>query len=528
MKAIRSAGTVLIPVMAALYPGLFLYAQNQSEILFSDTLRVLAASVVFALLCVLCFGVLFRRRDTAMLASVFSIVALFSYGHVYRFIKTWEIAGIDVGRHRYLAPLMGLLFLLGLFHIARNEKVRQRLVQWSSVAAIALFSFTLIQIGVSWDDGLQPQEENELENPGVGQPNSEAYPDIFYIILDGYARADVMESVYGYDNSAFLEALEERGFFVAAESVSNYDLTLLSLPSSLNMTYLDDVVAAAGQEGTEREELTDLLRHSLVRETLTDRGYELVAFETGYPRTRIYDADDYLEPVSDGTGMNSFENMLLDTTLFRLFVDAFGSESERIELALYPEYEMHRVRIRFILDSLGEIASRPERSFVFAHIVSPHPPFIFDQNGNSVIYTRPFSMEDGDHYLGNSEDYWERYPDQVAYLNGLVLDAIDAILRESESPPYILLQADHGPGAFLEWSAPEDEDIFSRFAILNAYYFPTQDYGELYSAISPVNSFRVLFNQLFDAGYTLDEDRSYFSPPQEILDFRDVTEIVTQ
>ena len=45
------------------------------------------------------------------------------------------------------------------------------------------------------------------------KPRSEVAekPDIYYLIFDRYARADQLASVYGYDNSAFLAALRQRG-----------------------------------------------------------------------------------------------------------------------------------------------------------------------------------------------------------------------------------------------------------------------------------------------------------------------------
>jgi hypothetical protein len=36
-------------------------------------------------------------------------------------------------------------------------------------------------------------------------------PDIYYIILDGYGRSDVLKNEYGYDNSDFLNASEGFG-----------------------------------------------------------------------------------------------------------------------------------------------------------------------------------------------------------------------------------------------------------------------------------------------------------------------------
>ena len=61
-------------------------------------------------------------------------------------------------------------------------------------------------------------------------------------------------------------------------------------------------------------------------------------------------------------------------------------------------------------------------------------------------------------------------------------------------------------------------------AILNAYYFPDGDYTALYDDITPVNTFRVVFNEYFRAGYRLLEDRCYFSTwhaPYALVDVTD-------
>jgi hypothetical protein len=74
----------------------------------------------------------------------------------------------------------------------------------------------------------------------------ELMPDIYYIILDGHGRADVLAMLYNVDNSTFTNGLEQRGFKVASQSRSNYMRTIQSLSSSLNMSYLDSWSMAMG------------------------------------------------------------------------------------------------------------------------------------------------------------------------------------------------------------------------------------------------------------------------------------------
>ena len=67
-------------------------------------------------------------------------------------------------------------------------------------------------------------------------------PDVYFIVLDGYARADVLQNDLNLDNSPFLDALRKRQFYVADCSMSNYAQTEQSFASSLNMMYLDGII----------------------------------------------------------------------------------------------------------------------------------------------------------------------------------------------------------------------------------------------------------------------------------------------
>ena len=122
-----------------------------------------------------------------------------------------------------------------------------------------------------------------------------------------------------------------------------------------------------------------------------------------------------------------------------------------------------------------------------------------------------------------SEDYAGLYRDQLIFINSQVQVAIDAIIARATRPTVIILQGDHGPGSRLDWEDVEATDVKERMTILNAYYFSDRDNTGLYEEITPVNSFRTIFNLYFDAGYERLPDRSYFSTSSHPYDLIDVT-----
>jgi len=124
--------------------------------------------------------------------------------------------------------------------------------------------------------------------------------------------------------------------------------------------------------------------------------------------------------------------------------------------------------------------------YVFLHIVSPHPPYICDEFGNFKAGRKI------------SEAWWEPKSDylaQLKYINKEVIKFVEEIFKKSSNQPIIIIQSDHGP-----WiSSNSFYEIYeARSKILNSYYIPYNWKNKLYPTITPVNSFRVIFNELFN------------------------------
>jgi len=66
-----------------------------------------------------------------------------------------------------------------------------------------------------------------------------------------------------------------------------------------------------------------------------------------------------------------------------------------------------------------------------------------------------------------------------------------------------------------------------RMRVLNMFYVPDDIRSKLYREITPVNTFRLILDELFDTGYGLVEDKSLFTPIGHAKKtFDDVTEFV--
>jgi hypothetical protein len=344
---------------------------------------------------------------------------------------------------------------------------------------------------------------SELALPEGDQP-----PDIYYIITDAYSRDDYLLSNYGYDNSRFLDALGEMGFYVARCSQSNYAQTDLSLASSLNLSYLEDLGDEFQIGNRDKRGLDRLIREGLVLRELKALGYSVVAFETGFFFTQLEDAEHYYELPKEGTltsffnfrGINEFEALLIQNTGFRLLTDA-ANATGALAWAL-PDFDrprsIYRDRTLYVLGQLEpqQVPALRGPKFVFVHLITPHFPYVIDRAGEFFdVETDPADREP--------------YINQLIYLNGRLEQIFQDILETAETPPIIVLQADHG-------NLDVDGE---RTAILNAYFLPEAEGHKPYPQISPVNTFRLILDNYFGGDYGLLTDQSFYSTYEVPFDF---------
>ena len=496
------------PILWALYPPLALLGQNIEQLAPGTAVRSMLVALLLAGTVLVLSRLVLRDWGKAAAFSSICMIAFFSYGHVYALVEDRQLLGMLVGRHRFLGPLYLLsliAILVGVWKL-RNPRPANQAFTWIGLIMVAL---PLVQItSYKTESYLLTQklqgEELISELADLRLPEDQPPPDIYYIILDTYTRQDVLLEHFGFDNSPFLEALQEYGFTTAGCSQSNYSSTALALTSTLNLTYLPELDERFTPPNTNERELYPYLWNSRVTRVLHQLGYQIVAFDSGYSPTELNQSDVYYSQDSDllgillADGINPYESMVLTTSAGMFVYELSPHIPERLQkfLALETAYVVHRNRILYTLNRLARLGDLAGPKFVFVHILAPHNPFVFGPNGEYVERQTPFTLND-DRDVIAMEDYVKGYVGQVRYLNQRMLSIIDALLAESARTPIILIQGDHGVPRLLA----------QRNTILSSYLLPGSD-GALYDSISPVNTFRVIFNEYFAGELGLLEDRA--------------------
>lgn len=479
---------LLTPFLWALFPSLFLYTNN----IYITPLEVLKAPVLLslagtAILLIIFFFLLKDLHKASLFISCFLII-FFSFEAVSNFFYR------VIGLHELITSL--LLIALLIYFVYRLKKSNSRSISLSLffcfITGVLLVSFQLATI--AWHTTAAAPNLKEDTGQEIYLDPGEEMPDIFYIVVDGYGSREILKDIYMFDNEPFLNKLQQKGFYIADESWSNYSQTILSLASNLNLNYLEKI-AYLPDESNDRRHLINAIKENKIFGLLENKGYHTTSYFTVYSPVNIKQADSFNKDYFHN--LDEFSHYLLNHSWLSIITKEM-------------QYDLYRNSIHYTLQKFPKYINKEKPNFVYAHILPPHPPFAIDSKGEPREVEYKFSLKDGSHFPGTQKDYLEGYIKQVQFLNTQILNMVEEIKKQSEKP-VIIIQADHGPGANLDWDDMDDTNIKERMSILNAFYFYDENYERLHESITPVNTFRIIFNKYFKADMELLDDKSFFS-----------------
>lgn len=501
----------LIPLFAILhYLHNNLHLMRAYEAVFPSVAIMAVVTAAYLIFKVALKGDAPASLYTGLLATIF-----FAYGHVSHAASKQP----DI---RFLLGVgVPMLLAIALFLRGRSSFVRP-IAKACHMGSLILILFPILQILIvlvptqlqSNGHSVILSDFDDVEQ--VAQ--SEAAPiatddlrDIYFIALDGYPRNGSPPS---FDNSKFVRALEERGFYVDPHARSNYSCTDWSIPSSLNLSYIkgDDTCRASVADTYRIYRAT--VDHALGR-LLTRLGYEYVHVSSGWRMTKtsqnasqVVDftpqgrvESEYLE-YEEATQYqyawqrafslsNQFTNEFAKTTLITAFLTLDPIESE--DRFAYGWSDPRRA-LDWV-EYMKEVRALDSPKFVFAHLVKPHQPFSFDQHGN-IAFGEGWS-DDHDPSVASA------FHGQVIWLNARMLEVVDSILDVEDNKPIIVIMSDHG--------REDCRYLEICHEILAAYLLPDGGETAIYPTITSVNVFRAILSRYFGIELGLLEDRVFVS-----------------
>ncbi|MEO8355741.1 MAG: hypothetical protein ABI621_07490 [Chloroflexota bacterium] len=491
-------------ILLSLYPSLSLWAYNLGQVGLTATYRAILGCLILGILLLAFAWLWLRDRARAGIVVTIFLLLFFSYGHIYLFLENVTIGDVVIGRHRFLAGIWLVLALLGIWWAVRNLRSPGSLNSTLNLVALFLFVFPMFNFVTHGFSNWRASQSGAVYMSSRAVQGTDRLavgrPDVYYIILDGYGRSDILRDKLNFDNSSFLDDLRNEGFYIAECSQSNYGMTALSLASSLNMDYITSLGDEFTSDNVDRySPLWRLIKDSAAESTFRKMGYQVVAFETGYDWTEFRNADYFFEAPKQG--LSGFESLVLRDSA-AVILDDLGWFDP---LHFTPE-DQKRNLVSYVLDKMSHLPEVPGPKFVFIHLVIPHQPFVFGPDGEPFVVAQR-TLNDDKYY--STEDYLLGYGNQVRFISSQIPGLMKTIIQNSTTPPVIILQGDHGPAQL------EKEN---RMGILNAYYFP-EGKEVLYPTITPVNTFRVVFDVFFGTPLGLAADTSFYSKYSKPYEF---------
>ena len=517
------------PFLVAIFPVLIIYSQNIGRVEVEQLLLPIILAVGLATGLYYFFKLIIKNENKSAIIVTLIFIIFFSYGHIYYLLNDVTINEFDIGKTRYLIPAFGLLLGIGIFFIIRIKTVLDNATSILNVISVV---FVLVAIGnvllvatelsscdvcanqelfyerIDFSSYFDPHEFSISEN--------ETLPDVYYLILDEYARSDALAEYHEFDNTEFLNFLESKGFHVAENSFANYPMSVQSIPAIMNMQYMNFLADEIGSEVRNYKPLNEkdygLYPNNQVIKNFKEMGYGIVTFNT-------FALHLHENPLSDITvchrNVHLLDNRLFDalsrTTMLGYFVERWA-EAELRQATVCGLDEFSKAGEKFD----GPI-------FVWSHVMLPHPPWIFGPNGEHITPGKPLLITDNPEFRDSGWEPKRQYSQQVEFANKKAMQAIENIL-EKDSSAIIIIQGDHGTAWDVNWLEPSKEDVYQRLRNLDAIYFPDEEKRDLLlDDRTLVNTFRTVFNAYFGSSYEILENKMYWGYNAKPYYFKEVT-----
>jgi hypothetical protein len=494
---------------------------NNSD--FSYFTEVFVPILLFGILAAIVYYIYRAIFGPGIRVHIASLILIYLL-YVFEFVKNSSLGKFvydtlpnllssDFAKSLILAVVIGLLCGLAAWAagwlIERSETVkRAQPYKVLLFAVVFIFVFQLYRTGTRL---FELRHQLTYRPPAASiQPvsSASAKPDIYYFVFDRYNSPSSLEANFDYDNSDIVNFLGQQGFTTRPDALSNYPFTMSSVSSTLSMDYFPQYEKMFAGQGKWQSAAPyrRILSDSPLAQILKNQGYNYNQVSSWWDFTR-------LNIEADNNPTQSFRLRLLNKDFYQsdLQRDIINKSmlSPWLKKGLsagsfaFIKYDLDRnpaENFEAQMSALKDIANRTDKSapqFSFAHILAPHPPYVFDQNGNPP----PYDNESND----NGVDEKIKYTNELTYINKRIKDLISTITAQSPGA-VIIIQADEGPYP-KQFRGPMSENLYydpinlpekemkQKFGVMASYRLPGLSADDIKQANSSVNVFRVVLDK---------------------------------
>lgn len=438
-------------------------------------LKIFLTLLVLGIILFLIFLFGFRNKDKAALVTGASLFFSLFYFGIQDLSVFLSRAGLYINPRFFLCGLLVMTFIVVLI----SSEISSQLKRYFNIVLLLLCVFESFNLVT--DSYRQTERPVNSFIKEYSMKVKEGMPSVYFVILDEYTGSEMLQKYFNYDNHYFLQELGQMGFHIVKDARSNYSYTLLSVASILNGEYI--------MPKARRSVYDNEMYYSVLRSIKNNRTFKSFA-ELGYTN---YNYSPFKineqQPLFANSYLPQEFSLVLHNTIFNEIIELFpffvarrmGNKKYLKQLFSERVSENYKIIQEVLKQSL---VNSPSPAFSYIHLMMPHSPFAVDSSGriNVDFLTSKVVVY---------EEMKDAYLQYLIYTNKVVTKFVKELKENTKGESVIVLISDHGIRGL---SQSNDANI--QFNSLNVLYYPHKDSIGLYSGVSNVNLFRVLFSEI--------------------------------
>ncbi len=477
-----------------------LHAVNAYYGLFPARFPLYYLACYLALAAVLYFfsWLFFRSAGRSGFWCLLILIILFFFGKGHDLLRSVSFLQPIAG-YKILLPLLLVLTILLTIYVKRTKHEFRKANTYFNLLFLV---FVLVEAGQFSArfiaEKKQSAKSGKQDTPVLNRlpaiPDS-MKPDVFFIVFDEYTSSASLKKYFSFDNTRLDSSLSAAGFYQATAAKSNYNSTPFSLGSTFNLDYFNLPLENKVPTPAILLKGSLLFAKSAVPVLLEQEGYEIknlgvLDIEQHPASQRNYFQEEYKSVFYEETIWNRIVKEIFWNWQLK-FPDRVEKKYREVQTAGFDRYT---ASFKHFLQELKIQTEKPR--LVYGHIFMPHRPYYVNRKGefmNTVLNYEQYSRD-------------SLYLEQLSFCNTWIDSIVNTSGAKFKRPRVIIIEGDHG-------YRDADDNLLIRdrqFMNLSAYYFSDRNYTMLYDSISPVNSFRVIFNKYFRTGLPLLKDSTVF------------------
>ena len=229
---------IIHPFLFSLFPLLVIFQFNIHEVPLTDTFLPLFLSFIIVLGLWIILRFFISGKKSGLIISL--IVMLFViYGNLHTFILNMDHEFSFLGGNMVMGIVFFVLLIAGIFYLVKTKRVLDNANSITNTIGLAMVGILVITIAIYYYENPVDYSISNFSDMPYSVNNVPIKPDIYLLVFDEYAGNIQLKNDFSYNNTDFIVELQDMGFYVPEISYTNYPNTHLSMPSVLNMHYLN-------------------------------------------------------------------------------------------------------------------------------------------------------------------------------------------------------------------------------------------------------------------------------------------------